>query len=71
MTRENALVSGDAIYDDELIDSLPESDVEAYARTMERLRTLDVDVVYPGHGKPFGRERLRRIAEEYLRRVET
>lgn len=34
---------------------------------MERLRTLDVDVVYPGHSEPFGRERLHELAEEYLR----
>lgn len=66
--EENALLSGDAVYDGELIDTLPESDVEQYARTMERLRTLDVDVVYPGHGEPFGRARLRKLAEQYLRR---
>ena len=66
---EDALLSGDAVYDDELIDTLPESDVEQYVRTMKRLRTLEVDVVYPGHGEPFGRERLRQIAEAYLRRV--
>jgi glyoxylase-like metal-dependent hydrolase (beta-lactamase superfamily II) len=34
---------------------------------MEVLRRLDVDVVYPGHGWPFDRARLRVIAEEYLR----
>jgi glyoxylase-like metal-dependent hydrolase (beta-lactamase superfamily II) len=38
------------------------------ARTMESLRTLDVDVVYPGHGWPFGRQRLRQIAGDYQRR---
>lgn len=65
--EERALLSGDAIYDGGLIDTLPESDVEAYLGTMEALRTLDVDVVYPGHGRPFGRERLRELAEQYLR----
>jgi glyoxylase-like metal-dependent hydrolase (beta-lactamase superfamily II) len=65
--EEGALVSGDAIYDDELIDTLPESDVETYSRTMDRLRALQVDVVYPGHGGPFGRDRLREIATAYLR----
>lgn len=64
--EEHALVSGDAVYDGELIDTLPESNVESYVLTMERLRTLDVDVVYPGHGWPFGRERLRELAREYL-----
>jgi glyoxylase-like metal-dependent hydrolase (beta-lactamase superfamily II) len=65
--EERALISGDAVYDGGLIDTLPESDVEAYTRTMETLRRLDVDVVYPGHGWPFERARLTEIAEGYLR----
>jgi glyoxylase-like metal-dependent hydrolase (beta-lactamase superfamily II) len=65
--EENALLSGDAIYDGALIDTLPESDVAQYLRTMDALRTLEVEVVYPGHGEPFGRERLRALAEAYLR----
>lgn len=65
--EENALLSGDAVYEGGLIDTLPESDVAQYVRTMERLRTLDVDVVYPGHGWPFGRERLGELAGGYLR----
>jgi glyoxylase-like metal-dependent hydrolase (beta-lactamase superfamily II) len=66
---EGALFSGDAIYDGWLIDTLPESDVDQYVRTMELLRTVDVDVVYPGHDEPFGRQRLLELAEAYLRRV--
>ncbi len=65
--EERALISGDAIYDGGLIDTLPESDVETYLGTMEVLRRLDVDVVYPGHGWPFDRARLREIAGDYLR----
>jgi glyoxylase-like metal-dependent hydrolase (beta-lactamase superfamily II) len=65
--EERALLSGDAVYEGGLIDTLPESDVAAYLRTMDVLRRIDVDVVYPGHGRPFGRERLRQLAEEYLR----
>lgn len=65
--EEGALLSGDAVYDGGLIDTLPESDVEQYVRTMERLRLFDVGVVYPGHGEPFGREHLRELTEEYLR----
>ena len=38
-----------------------------YVDTMERLRDLPVEVVYPGHGEPFGRERLRQLAAAYLR----
>ena len=58
--EERALISGDAVYDGGLIDTLPESDIETYLRTMDALRRLDVDVVYPGHGRPFDRARLRR-----------
>ena len=65
--EERALIAGDAVYDGGLIDTLPESDVATYLQTMEALRRLDVDVVYPGHGWPFDRARLRAIAEEYLR----
>jgi len=65
--EENALLSGDAIYDGELIDTLPESDVKQYLVTMERLRTVDVDVVYPGHGAPFGRALLHQLVGAYLR----
>jgi glyoxylase-like metal-dependent hydrolase (beta-lactamase superfamily II) len=65
--EERALLSGDAIYEGGLIDTLPESDVAAYLGTMDRLRRLDIDVVYPGHGEPFGRTRLRELAAEYLR----
>ena len=64
--EERALLAGDVIYEGGLIDTLPESDVEAYVATMDRLRRLDVDVVYPGHGEPFGRARLRNVAEAYL-----
>jgi len=65
--EERALISGDAVYDGGLIDTMPESDVGTYVQTMELLRRLDVDVVYPGHGWPFDRARLREIAERYLR----
>ena len=65
--EERALLSGDAIYEGGLIDTLPESDVQAYLGTMDGLCRLDVDVVYPGHGEPFGRARLRELAEVYQR----
>ena len=65
--EENALIAGDAAYDGGLIDSLPESDVETYLRTMDALRRLDVEVDYPGHGRPFDRAKLQEIAEGYVR----
>lgn len=65
------LFSGDVVYDAELLDTLPESSVEEYVRTMARLLDLPVSVVYPGHEEPFGRDRLREIARAYLREHDT
>jgi glyoxylase-like metal-dependent hydrolase (beta-lactamase superfamily II) len=60
------LFSGDAIYDGPLLDCLPDSDREAYARTLERLITLPVEVVHGGHDPSFGRERLIELCRGYL-----
>ena len=64
------LFAGDAIYDGQLLDDLPGSDRTAYARTMERLRSLPVSVVHGGHGDSFGKERMLSIIDAYLREVE-
>ena len=61
-----ALFSGDVIYDDVLLDELRESDISDYLATMRRLRTLPVRVVYPGHGAPFGGERMQEIIDTYI-----
>jgi glyoxylase-like metal-dependent hydrolase (beta-lactamase superfamily II) len=60
------LFSGDAIYDGPLLDNLPDSDVAAYRRTMERLLLLPVSIVHAGHDPSFGRERLQSLARAYL-----
>jgi len=60
------LFSGDAVYDGQLLDDLPGSDVMAYSTTMRRLLDLPVTVVHGGHDPSFGRERLRSIALSYL-----
>lgn len=62
-----ALFSGDAIYDEGLIDDLPESDVPSYIATMTRLADLDVDDVHPGHGRSLGADDLKQIARGYIR----
>lgn len=61
------LFSGDAVYDGPLLDRLPGSDIGHYVETMKRLRELPVSVVHAGHDRSFGRERLRELAEAYLR----
>ena len=60
------LFSGDAVYDGPLLDQLPESDIDVYCRTMERLMALPVTVVHAGHDPSFGRERLVDLCRAYL-----
>ena len=67
---DGLLFSGDAIYDDELIDDLWCSDVGQYRATMRRLLELPVSAVHGGHGLSFGQDRMREIARAYLERTE-
>lgn len=60
------LVSGDAVYDDYLLDGLHESNRDDYRVSMKLLAALEVDVVRPGHGGSFDRYVLDRIARAYL-----
>ena len=64
--RSRTLFSGDAIYDGPLLDELPGSDIDAYVRTMLRLRELPVAVVHAGHDPSFGRARLIELVDSYL-----
>lgn len=64
--RTGTLFSGDAVYDGPLLDALPGSDRAAYARTMERLLALPVQVVHAGHDPSFGRGRLHELVRAYL-----
>lgn len=64
--RSQALFSGDVIYDGELLDELHCSHIPTYIATYERLQTLPVEMVYPGHYAIFGRERYHQILQEYL-----
>ena len=59
-------LSGDAIYDDTLLDDLPGSSVPDYLATMTRLVDLDCHLVLGGHGAPFGKARLKQLALAYI-----
>ena len=64
------LFFGDALYDGPLLDELPTSNIADYLRTMRRLRELPVRVVHAGHDPSFDRDRLRELADTYIRRRE-
>src|SRR5215469_5669514 len=65
--RTGVLFAGDAIYDGPLLDMLPDSSVSDYIRTMNRLRSLPVQIVYGGHEPSFDRDRMIAIIDTYLR----
>lgn len=60
------LFTGDAIYDGPLLDSLPDSNVEHYLETMERLRGTPARIVHGGHDPSFGRDRLVELIDLYV-----
>jgi glyoxylase-like metal-dependent hydrolase (beta-lactamase superfamily II) len=66
--QNGLLFSGDAVYDDTLIDDMWCSNRDDYRATMRRLIDLPVRTVHGGHGKSFGDIRLKEIAREYLDR---
>ncbi len=66
--RDGLFLTGDAIYDDEILDDLPGACVPDYLRTMDRLRGIDFRLAIGGHGPEMTRPRLVAVAEDYLRR---
>jgi glyoxylase-like metal-dependent hydrolase (beta-lactamase superfamily II) len=68
--RDGIFLSGDAIYDDLLIDDLPDSNRPAYRATMARILEMPVRMAYGGHGEPFDGKRLREIARGYIDRAQ-
>jgi glyoxylase-like metal-dependent hydrolase (beta-lactamase superfamily II) len=64
--RSGVLFSGDVIYDGELIDNCVGASPDAYVATMNRLMSLEVEVVHAGHDASFDQARLRVLARQYL-----
>lgn len=60
------LFSGDVVYDGELLDELHCSHIPTYISTFERLKTLPIETVYPGHYRVFDQPRYHQIIGEYL-----
>jgi glyoxylase-like metal-dependent hydrolase (beta-lactamase superfamily II) len=68
LDEQNGLfLTGDAIYDDELIDDLPGGDRASYRQTMNRLCEIEFRLAIGGHGPQMTRRRLVEIARDYLR----
>lgn len=65
---DGLFLTGDAIYDDEILDDLPGASIPDYLATMERLRRIDCRLAIGGHGPEMTRARMAAIAEGYLKR---
>lgn len=61
------LISGDIIYDGELIEDAYHSDLEDYAASLRRLRELPVRTVHGGHFPSFSGSRLAILIDDWLR----
>jgi glyoxylase-like metal-dependent hydrolase (beta-lactamase superfamily II) len=66
--RDGLFLTGDAIYDDEILDELPGASIPDYLRTMDRLRRVDCRLAIGGHGPEMTQARMHAIAQDYLRR---
>ena len=60
------LFSGDALYDGQLLDDLPDSSIPDYISTMKRLRALPVETVHGGHEPSFDQHRMIELIDAYL-----
>lgn len=65
------LFSTDAVYDGEIFDFLPCSDVPIYIETMKKLRALPVEIVYPCHNQIMNGKRFVQVIEGYLNKERT
>lgn len=65
---DGTLCTGDVLYDDELLDELPESDIARSVTSLRRLQALPVSTVLPGHGDSFPASRMHELIAAYLAR---
>lgn len=64
----SALFCADTVYQGEIFDMLPCSDIATYVQTMRRLRDLPVRIAYPGHGPVLSGGQFRKVIDDYLQR---
>jgi glyoxylase-like metal-dependent hydrolase (beta-lactamase superfamily II) len=63
--KTGILLSGDIVYDGELILDTYHADLPDYDASMARLERLSVEIVHGGHCPSFGRARLKELIREY------
>ena len=63
---DGSLFCADTVYQGELFDHLPCSDVPTYVQTMRRLREYPVRVAYPGHGAILSGGEFQAVVSAYL-----
>nr|WP_300314432.1 MBL fold metallo-hydrolase [Halomonas sp.] len=61
------LISGDIIYDGELIEDAYHSNLQDYAASLRRLNALPVRTVHGGHFPSFSGQRLHELIDHWLR----
>ncbi|SIJ78471.1 Uncharacterised protein [Mycobacteroides abscessus subsp. abscessus] len=65
------IAPGDVIYDDEgegLLDTTSDSSVAQYVASFQKLKQMDVQTTYPGHGRTLDRQTLRSMITQYLQK---
>ncbi len=60
------LFCADTVYQGEIFDHLPCSDIPTYRQTMRRLRDYPVQTAFPGHGPILGGTGFRQVIDAYL-----
>lgn len=64
--RGGRFFSGDVVYDGELLDGLPDSVMDDYIVSMERLLDLKPEATHPGHYRSFDRRDLHKLVRRYI-----
>lgn len=67
-SHSGVLFTGDVLYDGELLDELPESNVDDYVASMQRLLSLDAAIAFAGHEQPLSPADVQRLGSGYLQR---
>jgi glyoxylase-like metal-dependent hydrolase (beta-lactamase superfamily II) len=64
---ERILIAGDIAFHQRLLGIFPDSDVDAWIESFDRMAELQAGVVIPGHGSPTDIDTLRTWTQDYLR----